>query len=72
MAAAMSTTVATFVGMAAGPLLVGVLSDMFETRYGDESLRYSLLVPTIAPLIGMIFCLLAARTIRAELNTGAN
>jgi MFS family permease len=66
MAAAMSTTVSSFVGMCAGPLLVGVLSDAFEVRFGHEALRYSLLVPTIAPLASVIFCLFAARTIRGD------
>lgn len=67
MASAISSTASTFVGMLVGPLLVGVLSDSFEMRYGDESLRYSLLVPAAAPLLSVLFCLLAARTIRADL-----
>jgi MFS family permease len=66
MAAAMSSTVSSFVGMCAGPLLVGVLSDVFEVRFGREALRYSLLVPTLAPLGSVVFCLLAARSIRAD------
>jgi MFS family permease len=66
MAAAMSTTVSSFVGMLAGPLLVGIVSDAFEMRFGHEALRYSLLIPTIAPLASVVFCLVAARTIRAD------
>lgn len=66
MAAAMSSTVSSFVGMCAGPLLVGVLSDGFEVRFGQEALRYSLLVPTIAPIGSIVFCLLGARTIRSD------
>lgn len=72
MASAISSTASTFVGMCVGPLLVGVLSDVFSARYGDESLRYSLLVPTIAPLVSVIFCLFAANTIRRDLAIAAN
>ena len=66
MAAAMSTTVSRFVGMCVGPLLVGVLSDGFELRFGDEALRYSLLVPTIAPIGSILFFVLAALTLRSD------
>jgi predicted MFS family arabinose efflux permease len=34
---------ANLIGMGLGPLLAGVLSDAFATRFGDESLRYTLL-----------------------------
>ncbi len=68
MAAAMSSTVSTFVGMCTGPLLVGYISDGFQVRFGAESLRYSLLVPTIAPLASVVLCIVAARTIRKDLD----
>ncbi len=67
MAPAISTTVSTFVGMMVGPLLVGVLSDSFDMRFGEDALRYSLLVPAIAPLFSVVFCLFAARSIRQDL-----
>ena len=35
-------------------------------RFGDEALRYSLLVPTIAPIGSILFCVLAARTLRSD------
>jgi MFS family permease len=69
MAAAISSTVSSFVGMCAGPLLVGVMSDAFEMRFGQEALRYSLLVPTIAPIGSIVFCLLAARAFRSDTTT---
>jgi len=71
MAAAISTTVSSFVGMFAGPLLVGFLSDTFELRFGHEALRYSLLVPTAAPLGSALLCLVAARTIRRDIAVSA-
>ena len=40
------------IGLAFGPLLTGMLSDFLEPQYGEESMRYSLLVVTcvILPL----------------------
>ena len=34
------------IGMGAGPLVVGVLSDLLAARAGQESLRYSLMILT--------------------------
>ena len=66
-AAAVSTLVTTLVGLAAGPLLVGVIADGFEGRFGQDALRYSLLVPTLTPLISTVICLAGARYVGADL-----
>ncbi len=66
-AAAVSTLVTTLVGLAAGPLLVGVIADGFEGRFGQDALRYSLLVPTLTPLISTVICLFGARYVGADL-----
>ena len=67
-AAAISTLISTLVGLAAGPLLVGVLADAFEMRFGDDALRYSLLVPTTAPLLSSLVCFLGARRVAGDLE----
>jgi MFS family permease len=67
-AAAISTLISTLVGLAAGPLLVGVLADGFEMRFGDDALRYSLLVPTCAPLLSSLVCFLGARRVAGDLE----
>jgi len=67
MAAGVSTLVSTLVGLCAGPLLVGVLSDVMQTRFGDESLRYSLLIPTAAPLLSALVCVFGAKRVAADL-----
>jgi MFS transporter, Spinster family, sphingosine-1-phosphate transporter len=36
------------IGMGGGPLIVGVLSDLLAARTGQESLRYSLMILTVA------------------------
>ena len=48
-AAGISTLISTLVGLCIGPLLVGVVSDAMSARFGEEALRYSLLIPTVAP-----------------------
>jgi MFS family permease len=66
-AAGMSTLVSTLVGLCIGPLLVGVVSDSMSTRFGDEAIRYSLLIPTAAPLFSALVCLIGARRVAADL-----
>ncbi len=70
LAAAISTTVSSFVGLCAGPLLVGVVSDAFQARFGEEALRYSLLVPTAAPLLSSLVCVAGARWVGGDLERG--
>jgi MFS family permease len=66
-AAAISTLISTLVGLAAGPLLVGVLADSFGARFGADALRYSLLVPTVAPVLSCVACLCGARYVARDL-----
>jgi MFS family permease len=65
--AALSTTASSFVGHTAGPLVVGAVSDSFEAAYGTDALRYSLLVPTSAPVLSALVCLVGARFVRGDL-----
>lgn len=67
-AAAVSTLVTTLVGLAAGPLLVGVIADGFAARFGDDALRYSLLVPTLTPILSAAICLVGARHVGPDLE----
>ncbi|MGE4652241.1 MAG: MFS transporter [Myxococcota bacterium] len=71
MAAAISTAVSSFVGLCAGPLLVGVVSDAFRSSYGSDALRYSLLLPTLAPLLSAAVCVLGTGGIRRDLREAA-
>lgn len=66
-AAAISTLISTLIGLAAGPLLVGVLADGFEARFAEDALRYSLLVPTTAPLLSSLVCFWGARGVARDL-----
>jgi len=66
-AAAISNLISTLIGLAVGPLLVGVLADAFAARFGANALRYSLLVPTTAPLLSSLVCFLGARFVGGDL-----
>jgi MFS family permease len=67
-AAAMSTLISTLVGLAAGPLLVGILADSFALRFADDALRFSLLVPTCAPLLSSLICATGAARVAGDLR----
>jgi len=67
-AAAISTLISTLVGLTAGPLLVGAVSDAFTARFAQEALRYSLLIPTIAPIFGVLVCMLGAKSVGRDMD----
>ncbi|NBU25203.1 MAG: MFS transporter [Gammaproteobacteria bacterium] len=53
-------------GIAAGPLVAGVLSDRLAERFGEESLRYGLLASILVSFVGAAFIWAAARGLHAE------
>jgi MFS family permease len=68
-AAAVLLFVINIIGLAFGPLTTGVLSDVLEPRFGDDSLRYALLlVSCVLPWAGVHFWL-GARTLTADVAT---
>ena len=68
MAAAFYLFLANLVSMGVGPLIVGMVSDYFNARYGNESLRYALLVIVFVTFIwSAIHFFLSTRTLREDL-----
>lgn len=59
-AMALQTIVSTLLGIGVGPLLTGLVSDLLQPWYGQESLRYALLLVSL-PVLGAV--LLLARTL---------
>lgn len=64
------------IGLGLGPQTVGILSDVFEPTFGQESLRYALLALTPLGAWAAAHFYLAARTLEADLartavNNGA-
>ena len=72
MASALALLIINVIGLALGPLLTGVLSDVLEARFAEESMRYSLLIVTsiILPWASWHY-VRAGRTIDADLERAA-
>jgi predicted MFS family arabinose efflux permease len=68
-AAAVLLFVGSLIGLGAGPVLVGVLSDALRTTHGAESLRLALLVVVPLYLWSAAHYLAASRTLSADLRT---
>jgi predicted MFS family arabinose efflux permease len=66
-AAAIMLFIVNIVGAGAGPLLVGVLNDAFDPRFGDVAIRYSLLSISATGVLGSLFFYLSSRTLRDDL-----
>lgn len=65
-AMALQTIISTLLGVGVGPLLVGLFSDLLLPAYGQESLRYALMLVSL-PVLGSVLLLVrtashAART----------
>ncbi len=67
-AGAILLLVINIIGLAIGPAATGLLSDALEPRFGDDSLRYALLIVSLALAWSGLHFLLAARTIRDDLE----
>lgn len=74
LAISIQTVLITFLGIGVGPMLVGVLSELFSHVVGTESLRYALLISSSTTLISVIllFKLKAYRTEQARENLSIN
>jgi len=68
-AAAVLLFVLNLIGMGLGPLLVGVLSDFLKPEFGDEALRYALIVAVSMNLWSAAHYYLAAKTLRADYDS---
>ncbi len=68
MASAIILFVMNLIGLGLGPQIVGVLNDLFAPRFGDEAIRYSLLIMAASTAWAIVHSLLAARTLREDLR----
>jgi MFS family permease len=67
MASAVLLLVLNIVGLGMGPLLVGMLNDAFAGRFGDEAVRWSLLVVTCLGGLGGILFWVGSESLPEEL-----
>ena len=66
-AAAVSTFISTLIGLAGGPMVVGMIADDLKPEFGEHALRYALLFPTVVPVLSAILCLIGARYVAGDL-----
>ena len=59
--------VMNLIGMGMGPQAVGVLNDLLFDRFGDDAIRYSLLLVKSITIWSAIHFTLAARALRADM-----
>lgn len=67
LASAILLFILNIIGLGFGPFLVGVLSDLLSESFGTDSLRYAILIATVAYFWAGAHFLLAARTIGDDL-----
>ncbi len=70
-AAAILMFAINLIGLGIAPLAVGVLNDALASTYGDEAIRYSLMITGAASVWAVVHSLLAARSVREELAAAA-
>ena len=67
-ASAIVLLIINLIGLGLGPLVVGALSDALAPRFGDESLRYALMLAVLVVTTwAALHYTLASRTIEADL-----
>ena len=69
MAAATQLTVLNIVGLGAGPLVAGYVSQVLEPEYGVNGLRVALTIAAVVGSLAAIFFLLAGRSLREDLDS---
>ena len=68
LASAILLFILNIIGLGLGPFLVGVLSDFLAADFGIESLRYALLIASLAKLWSSFHYFMASRSLREDLE----
>ena len=71
LASAVVLFVINLIGLGLGPQMVGILNDVLAGRFGDASVRYSLLIVVATNLWAASHALRAARWLRSDLEAVA-
>jgi MFS family permease len=67
-AAAFQLFVANAIGLGLGPQAVGIVSDLLQPAFGENSLRYAMLCGVLGAIISAFCYLRAARTLTADIT----
>ena len=66
MASAVMLLITNLVGLGIGTVLMGYISDNFQSQFGANSLRYSILAASVFYLLGGTFFMLAAKRLEQD------
>jgi predicted MFS family arabinose efflux permease len=61
--------VLNLIGLGMGPLTAGLLSDFFTQTYGNDGLRYAMIIVGLIASIGVLMFILGARSLPRDLET---
>lgn len=68
MASAILYFVLNIIGLGLGPLTVGILSDAFASSYGENNLRYAMVITLTISLLGVFFLWMGVRSLKRDLE----
>jgi predicted MFS family arabinose efflux permease len=68
-AASITMLSVNLIGLGLGPTIIGALSDMLEPGFGEDSLRYALIVVGLFSALSAFFFLRAAATVEDDMKT---
>ena len=68
-AASITMLSVNLIGLGLGPTIIGVLSDMLEPGFGDDSLRFALIVVGSFSVLSAFFFFRAAATVEDDMKT---
>jgi len=71
LASAILLFILNLIGLGLGPQTVGILNDLLADRFGQQAIRYSLLIIGLTNLWAIAHSLMAARTLREDLRAKA-
>ena len=60
--------VLNMIGLGLGPVVTGLLSDLLQPSYGDDSLRYAMAITAVVGVVALLMFFLAARQLPRDLE----
>ena len=67
MAAAVHLLAVNLLGFGLGPLIIGALNDSWQATYGEQAIRYTMVVAVFANVVACVFYQIGARRVREEI-----
>ena len=68
-AASITMLSVNLIGLGLGPTIIGILSDLFKPGFGEDSLRYALIIVGLFLTLPAFFFLRAATNVEDDIKT---